>query len=115
MKHQSFEDLLCWQKSYDLSKNIYLLMRPCKDYSFKDQVQRASVSVMNNIAEGYERGGQKELRYFLFIAKGSCGEVRSMLLLARDLSYISDEDFENLNSLCVDTSKMLAGFIKKIQ
>jgi len=115
MKLKSFEDLLCWQKAYELSKNTYIVMKTCRDYSYRDQLQRASVSVMNNIAEGFERSSQKELKYFLFIAKGSCGEVRSMLILGSDLGYIKNEEFEKLSSLAIETSKLLAGFIKKIQ
>ena len=69
-----------------MTLEIYKEFGNCKDYGFKDQVQRASVSVMNNIAEGFERRGDKEFKHFLFIAKGSCGEVRSMLYLAREFN-----------------------------
>lgn len=79
MKVERFEDIFAWQKAKELTKEIYLLFEHCKDYGFKDQVQRAAVSIMNNIAEGYERRSNLEFKQFLFIAKGSCGEVRSML------------------------------------
>ncbi len=71
---------MAWQKAKDLSVAIYRLFETRKDFGFKDQIQRASVSVMNNIAEGFERKGDKEFAYFLYIAKGSYGEVRSMKL-----------------------------------
>ena len=82
MKFDRFEEIIAWQKSKDLCKEIYLLFENSKDYSFKDQIQRATVSIMNNIAEEYERRTNNEFKHFLYIAKGSCGEVRSMLALA---------------------------------
>ncbi|MDO8609175.1 MAG: four helix bundle protein, partial [bacterium] len=85
-----------------------------KDYSYKDQIQRACISVMNNIAEGFERKGDKEFKHFLFIAKGSCGEVRSMLYIALELNYISQNNFNNLYNLTIEISKILSGFIKSL-
>lgn len=79
MKIERFEDIIAWQKAKDLSVLIYKDFDNSKDFSFKDQIQRASVSVMNNVAEGFERKTNNEFKQFLFIAKGSCGEVRSML------------------------------------
>ena len=115
MKIEKFEDIIVWQKAKDLSFNIYSTFGLNKDYGFKDQIQRASVSIMNNIAEGFERKGDKELGRFLFIAKGSCGEVRSMLYLAHELKYLSKKDFDNLYSLAVEISMMLSGFIKTLK
>ncbi len=83
-----------------------------KDYSFKDQIQRASVSVMNNIAEGFERIGNKEFSHFLYIAKGSCGEVRYMLYVAKELNKISEKDFVSLFRLSEEISKIISGLIK---
>jgi four helix bundle protein len=111
---RSFEDIIAWQKSKELTLGIYSIFQHCKDYSFKDQIQRAVVSIMNNIAEGYERNGNKEFRNFLYIAKGSCAEVRSMLDLARELGYITNESYESLNSLSLEVSRTLSGFIKKL-
>lgn len=80
----------------------------------KNQIERASVSIMNNIAEGFERQTNKELRNFLFIAKGSCAEVRSMLYLAAELEYINKKEFDNYYSLTVEISKILSGLIKTL-
>ncbi len=114
MKIDKFEDIIAWQKSRELTKDIYGLFRDSRDFGFKDQIQRASVSIMNNIAEGFERRGDKEFKHFLFIAKGSCGEVRSMLYLAIELKYISQEEFIRLNNLTTEISKVLSGFIKTL-
>jgi four helix bundle protein len=114
MKFDKFEDIICWQLSQELTLSIYDIFRLNKDYSFKDQIQRASVSVMNNIAEGFERRGDKEFQHFLFIAKGSCGEVRSMLYLALNLNYISKIKFEELSQKATTISCMLSGLIKKL-
>lgn len=114
MKIEKFEDIQIWQKAKILSLEIYKLFRDSKDYRFRDQIQSASVSIMNNIAEGFERKGNKELSRFLYISKGSCGEVRSMLYLALELRYISDKEFNDLYSLTSEISKMIAGFIRKL-
>ena len=96
MSIERFEDILAWQKAKNMTVLVYRLFEQSKDYSFKDQIQRASVSVMNNIAEGFERKGNKEFARFLYIAKGSCGEVRSMLILSKELGKITEEDYEYL-------------------
>lgn len=114
MRIEKFEDIIVWQKSKDLVIDAYRTFENCRDYSFRDQIQRASVSVMNNIAEGYERKGNKEFGRFLFIAKGSSGEIRSMLYLAVDLKYINDEEFDRLMKRAIEISRMLSGLIKKI-
>lgn len=111
---KSFEDILVWQKSKVLTILVYGLFRNTKDYSFRDQIQRAALSVMNNIAEGFERSGNKEFRHFLFISKGSCAEVRSLLYIALELKYISQKEFDDCYSLSLEISKMLSGFIKKL-
>jgi len=115
MKLEKFEDILAWQKSQNLAKNIYKLFKTNKDYSFRDQICRASVSVSNNIAEGFERKSDKELLMFLYIAKGSCGEVRSMLYLAIDLDYISNKNFNFMYNQTTEISKLIAGLIKYLQ
>jgi len=112
MKIDKFEDILAWQKAGKLTIIIYELFKDNRDFSFRDQIRRAVISIMNNIAEGFERRGDKELKYFLYIAKGSCAEVRSMLYIALKLEYITKKDFNELYNLTVEISKMLSGFIK---
>ena len=114
MKIEKFEDIIAWQKAKDLTLEIYHIFKNNRDFSFKDQIQRASVSIMNNIAEGFERRTNRELLHFLYIAKGSCGEVRSMLYLASELKYVSEKEFNDLHNLTVEISKMLSGFIKTL-
>jgi four helix bundle protein len=114
VKINKFEDIIAWQKSKNLTLTIYELFSDSNDFSFKNQIQRASVSVMNNIAEGFERQSTKEFKQFLYIAKGSCGEVRSMLYLSFELHKISKEDFETNLDLCKEISKLLSGFIKTL-
>ncbi|MFA5997010.1 MAG: four helix bundle protein [Candidatus Paceibacterota bacterium] len=112
MKIEQFEDIIAWQKAKRLTEETYEQMREIRDAGFKDQIQRAAVSVMNNIAEGFERKSNKEFKQFLFIAKGSCGEVRSMLYVANSLKYIDKRQFDLMSALSVEISKMLSGLIK---
>ncbi|MEK7180183.1 MAG: four helix bundle protein [Patescibacteria group bacterium] len=114
MKIEKFEDIIAWQKAMELTLSIYKTFKGSEDFGFRDQIQRASVSIMNNIAEGFERRGDKELKHFLFVAKGSCGEIRSMLYLALDLKYISKEQYEKYYNLCIEISRLLSGFIKTL-
>lgn len=114
MTIEKFEDIIAWQKSKELVLDIYKEFKLCRDFSFRDQIQRAAISVMNNIAEGFERKGDKEFSRFLFISKGSCGEVRSMLYLALELKYINKDKSDLLYKNSLEISKMLSGFIKKL-
>lgn len=114
MRIDKFEDIVVWQKAGTLTFAVYENFKMNKDYSFRDQVQRAAVSIMNNIAEGFERKGNKEFKHFLFMAKGSCGEVRSMLYLGYKLKYLSKKEFDALYTQSVEISKMLSGFIKTL-
>lgn len=115
MTIEKFEDIISWQKSKTLTLGIYQIFRTNKDFGFRDQIQRAGVSIMNNIAEGFDRKGDKEFMHFLFIAKGSCSEVRSMLYLAKELQYISEKEFYNLINLSLEISKLINGFIKSLK
>jgi four helix bundle protein len=111
---EKFEDIIAWQKARVMTIAVYKKFSNNKDYGFRDQIQRASVSVMNNIAEGFERKGDREFSHFLYIAKGSCGEVRSMIYLALDLGYINKREFDELFGASFEISRILSGFIKKI-
>lgn len=111
---QTFEDVLAWQKGRKLTLVLYKLFQSNRDYGFKDQILRAVVSILNNIAEGFERKSDKELKQFLVIAKGSCGEVRSMLHIAYDLQYITQKEYEECKLLSIEISKMLGSFILKV-
>lgn len=112
---QKFEDLICWQKARLLTKEVYVSLRQCNDYGFRDQIQRASVSVMSNIAEGFERGTKQEFLNYLYIAKGSAGEVRAQLYTAHDIGYLNVEMFKRLNGLVLDCSRLISNFIKSIK
>lgn len=114
MKINRFEEIIAWQKSRDLTIIIYKLFKNNRDFSFKDQIQRACLSVMNNIAEGFERNSNKELRNYLYIAKGSCGEVRSMLFISQELDYVTKEEYEKLYNDSIEISRLLSGFIKTL-
>ena len=114
MKITRFEDLISWQKGQKLVILLYSIFKDNRDYSFKDQILRASISIMNNLAEGFERYTNKDLKNFLFISKGSCGEVRSMLYIALSLRYISSNEYKQANDLCLEVSKLIGGLIKTL-
>ena len=114
MKIERFEDIIAWQKALDLTVEIYNLFEKTNDFGFKDQIQRASVSIMNNIAEGFERMSNNEFRHFLYVAKGSCCEVRSMLILAKKLNKLPEEKADELKKISLEISKMLSGLIKTL-
>lgn len=108
----TFEDLTIWKESRILVSKIYQLLKSNSDFGFRDQIQRASVSVMNNIAEGFERQSNKEFARFLYISKASCGEVRSMLYVAQDLNYIDEKTGSKLIS---DARKISISIYKLIK
>lgn len=110
-----FEDLLAWQKSRELTRGVYRAMKKVRDPGFTDQTQRASVSVVSNIAEGFERGTRDTFVNYLHIAKGSCGEVRAQLYVGVDVGYVGKEEFEDLKRKAEDVSKLLAGFIQGVK
>jgi four helix bundle protein len=114
MRIERFEDIIAWKKAEQLTLLIYSIFSKCKDFGFRDQIQRASISIMNNIAEGFERKTNNDLKHFLFISKGSCGEVRSMLYIAKNQNYIDKEQFSTIYTLCIEISKILSGFIKTL-
>ncbi len=111
MPVRQFEDLTVWRKSKDLSLAIYRITGEstfAKDWGLRDQIRRAAVSVMSNIAEGFELYSRSEFKQFLSIARGSASEVRSQLHLARDLGYISQDEFRRLYDLCLEVSRLMA-------
>lgn len=110
-KVEKFEDLFVWQKARDLVRSVYRATEAWKDYGLKDQIRRAAVSVLSNIAEGFERGTRDEFLYFLYIARGSCGEVRAQLYVAIDQNFISNVDFERLKDEADHTSRLLFNLI----
>lgn len=112
---KTFEEAICWKKAGVLTLQIYSLFKENRDYGFRDQIQRASVSRMNNIAEGFERKSNNEFRQFLYIAKGSCGEVRSMLHIAQKLGYLNAVGFTELHKLSLEISRTISGLIKSIE
>ena len=112
---QRFEDLIAWQKARLLTKEIYKALRDCRDLGFKDQIQRASVSIMSNIAEGFESGTRPEFLNYLYIAKGSAGEVRAQFYAALDIGYLNIETFKYLNNLAQENSKLISSFIKSLK
>jgi four helix bundle protein len=119
MTIQNFEDLVIWQEARQLNKEIYTEFNRNRDYSFNDQIKRASVSIMNNIAEGFDRSkvakDNKQFISFLNISNGSCGEVKSMLYLAHDLNYLSMDKAENLRTKCISISAKISALIQTLQ
>ena len=114
MRIERFEEIIAWQKGKELSLLVYKLFKNNRDYGFRDQIQRAAVSIVNNIAEGFERQSNKEFKQFLYIAKGSSGEVRSMALLGLELSYVDQSNFKRMESLSSEISRLISGFIKTL-
>jgi four helix bundle protein len=118
MKSKTFEDLKVWQDSRAFVKSIYELTASesfKKDYGLKDQIQRAAVSIMNNIAEGFERNNNKEFVVFLKYSKGSAGEIRSMLYVALDLNYITKSIFDEYHKNVIEIITQISNFIKYLK
>ena len=112
-----FEEIEAWQVARELAREVYAATKEhdfARDYGLRDQIQRAAVSIMSNIAEGFERGGNKEFANFMSIAKGSCGEVRAQLYVALDQSYITPDAFERMGVLCSRISTMLFYLIASV-
>ena len=107
---KSFEDLMVWKNAMQLVALVYSKLGNCRDYGFKDQIQRASVSIPSNISEGFERQTNKEFIQFLFIAKGSCGELQTQLYLSIKLKYLSKEEGQEL----LDKAKKISCMIYKL-
>ena len=111
-KIERFEDLIAWQKARELTKGIYEVTRQgvfARDYGLSGQIQRAAVSIMSNIAEGFERGGRGEFHQFLSTAKASCAEVRSQLYVALDVGYLNQARFDELMRQAEEVARIVGG------
>jgi len=111
---KTFENLEVWQMAKQLAIQVYQAFRGCRDYGFRDQICRAAVSVPSNVAEGVERISPAEFRNFLGMAKGSAGEVRTQLILAEELGYVSRHEFHQLLEQSIRVSQLLGGLIRSI-
>lgn len=114
---QRFEDLIAWQKARQLTKGVYLMTRSAPfagDLGLTTQIQGAAVSVMSNIAEGFERGGRREFHQFLSTAKASCAEVRSQLYIAHDVGYIDDATFQQLLAAAEEVGRIIGGLRRSV-
>ncbi|MDX1993714.1 MAG: four helix bundle protein [bacterium] len=117
-KVQRFEELLAWQKARALTRAIYEATRTpdfSRDFGLANQIQRAAVSVMSNIAEGFERGSQPEFARFLSIAKASCAEVRSQLYIALDIGYLSQTEFNDLMAQAEEVARIVSGLRASVE
>ena len=108
------ERLVVWQRSRRLAVGVYRELADCRDFGFKDQITRSALSLPSNIAEGMERRSVKEKVHFLWIAKGSCGELRTQILIGSDIAYIAQPLADNWIAETRELSKMLCGLINKI-
>ncbi len=118
MSFQRFEDIGAWQRGRELARLIYQMTNReplARDFGLRDQLRRAAVSVVSNIAEGFERGGTGEFRQFLSQAKGSAGEIRAQLYVALDAGLVSEEEFNVAYALADKTGQMIAGLIRYLR
>jgi four helix bundle protein len=118
MKIERFEDIEAWKKARELCGYIYKLSVVgdwARDFALRDQIRRAAISVLSNIAEGFERSGDKEFHQFLATAKGSVGEVRAQLYVALDAGYLTCEEFETIATLCLSVSRLIAGLMRYLK
>ena len=117
-KIERFEDLIAWQKARELTQAIYQMSRQgalAKDLGLARQIQRAAVSIMSNIAEGFERGGRREFHQFLSTAKASCAEVRSQLYVAFDVGYLGESDFLQLLAQAEEVGRVVGGLRASVE
>ena len=115
---ETFENSEAWQRARELAREVYKVSGTgsfSRDFALRDQIRRAAVSVMSNIAEDYERNGLKEFIYFLGVAKGSAGEVRAQLYIALDAGLLDQESFNRLSALAQSTSQLIAGFKRYLE
>jgi len=115
MQIKCFEQIESWKEARSLVKDVYAIFRDSKDYGFRDQIQRAAISVMSNIAEGFDRGSNKEFIQFLVIARGSLSEVKSLAYAGLDIGHLAPDSFENIDKRCTNLSNMIDGFIRYLR
>ena len=115
MRIERFEDIEAWKEARELVKIVYCIFKDIKDFGFKDQIQRSAVSIMSNIAEGFDRGSNKEFIKFLIIARASTSEVKSLLYVAVDAGYCSQEMFTKTSAQCAKISSLINGFIRYLR
>ena len=111
-KVERFEDLVAWQKARQLRKDIFAMTRAesmRREFDYKNQTKRAAISIMSNVAEGFERGGRAEFAQFLSTAKASCAEVRSLLYVALDEDYINEASFKRLSGQAEEVARVIGG------
>ncbi len=117
-KIERFEDLIAWQKARELTRAVYQVSRRgafAKDFGLSGQIQRAAVSIMSNISEGFERGGRGEFHQFLSTAKASCAEVRSQLYVAFDVGYLDQAEFDQLLAQAEEVARIVGGLRVSVQ
>lgn len=115
---EKFEDILAWQKARELVREVYSVTTEgqfARDFGLKDQIRRAAVSIMLNIAEGFARKTNREFSPFLVIAHGSAAEVQAALYIALDQAYVSAAEFDRLYQRAEETSKMILGFVEYLR
>jgi len=113
-----FEDIEAWKRARILTRAVYECSKSrdfYRDFGLRDQIRRASVSVMSNIAEGFERDGKREFLQFLAISKASVAEVEAQLYVALDQAYITDDEFKKVKALAVSTKQLIAGFMRYLR
>ncbi|PJA48556.1 MAG: hypothetical protein CO170_02350 [candidate division SR1 bacterium CG_4_9_14_3_um_filter_40_9] len=115
----TIENIGVWNKAVEFAKDVYKLCKDnaniYKDFGLRDQIQRSALSIPSNIAEGADRGSQKEFLRFLFIARGSCSELKTQMHIVKKLDYIADADFKNIMDKLDEIHKMINGFINTIK
>jgi four helix bundle protein len=115
---ERFEDLIAWQKARELTREIYRVSRAGefgRDFGLGRQIQRAAVSIMSNLAEGFERGGRAEFHQFLSTAKASCAELRSQLYVALDVGYVGPDEFESLMQMAQEVARLTGGLRASVE
>jgi four helix bundle protein len=115
---KNFEEIEAWQKARELGRTVYAFSAKGafgRDYALRDQIRRSVISIISNIAEGFERGGSAEFSQFLAIAKGSAGEVEAQLYIALDQGYITEEEFNSIRAMALSTRKLISGLMKYLK